>query len=776
MERTLTQRTKMRSKIQQQRVSRKWSLLVNQIIRDLQHRVPAMIANCQVPYRTIVLYCLWTSTVVLASLTHSVAFGEEPISVRAISWNLESGDSDADFLANQCLQKGRVDIWGFCEVESRDFAETIEERIESQAGTDYELFVSDDQHQDKLAILFDKDRFEEVDRLTLESVRLNSSGLRPMILVRLRGRQSGREFFFGVNHLKASGGAANVQKRIQQSKIINDWAETQVLPIVICGDFNYPYPVAAGAQPPIDFQEIIADGVYQWIKPDHLIKTQQNPSFNSILDFYFVAHALPGWEGKSRILDREGNQEATSAQFGDDGEQTDHRPVEAVFTFDGAADEEASDELRNELAILNAQREQLENQLQAVEHANTGEREIEQPEVEAFVGAAPEPEPTMTGATTTEAADNPTEAPEDLPSGHLKIIHIRVGQGDSTLVVGPEQNGKSTKVLIDAGNLPKSGFDGGKIVGAVLAKLGITELDYVIATHYDADHIGGMIAGQEHLHGKSFILGRNGAPGEAGDDDNDGREDWLDSPLTMMHPDPEELGQDDDIQIKFFVDRGDDGAPTTQTFKKYQAMAQAMGVRESLEDQADVDGYEIDLGGGAVMTCLAANGFVRDRDQPIANVNTENEQSLCFLLKYKGFHYLTGGDTIGRQFGQENAAVEAAIGEYLDEHDIEVDILHVNHHGANNASADEFLTSVMPEIAIISLGNDNDHHHPNKDTLRRLAAAGIYRIYQTAWGTTEELIPAEVRRHQAIMQDDIVVTTDGVRYEISTSRSFPVDD
>jgi len=701
---------------------------------------------------------------------YSEAHAQEPVVVKAISWNIESGDSDAEFLADQFREKGRVDLWGLCEVESREFAETLEEAVEAESGSDYELIVSSDDHEDKLAILYNKDRFEERDRIVLEAVRLDNPGLRPMLVVHLRGRQTGREFFFGVNHLKALGGAANVNKRMQQSKIINDWAETQVLPVVICGDFNYPFPIDEGAEEPPEFLEILADDVFQWVRPNRLVKTQNDPDFNTVLDFFFVANTLPGWDGNSRILNREGNDEATEAAFGDDGQQTDHRPVEAVFTFDAAADQAAADELRNEILVLEANARTLEAQLRTIEDR---EEEVE----EAAPGRPSRAEREARLAEREESEERERERDAEPQDRELKIVHIRVGQGDSTLILGPTQaDGKRTKVLIDAGNLPRSGFDGGRIVGAVLSKLGVTELDIVMATHYDADHIGGMIAGQEHLHGRSFLLGRNGVPGAEGDDDGDGREDWLDSALTMMKPDADELGKGDDIKVKMFLDRGDENAPETQTFNKYQAMAEAVGSRKSLVSQEDVDSFEIDLGGGAVMTCLSANGFVRDREEPVGDVNTENEKSLCFLLKYEGFDYLTGGDTIGRKFGNENAKVESAIGEYIDAKEIEVDVLHVNHHGANNASEDSFLESVAPEMAIISLGNDNDHRHPNMETLERLAAAGIYRIYQTAWGTTEGEMPADVRRHQAIMQDDIVVTTDGTTYEISTSRTFDVDE
>ena len=360
----------------------------------------------------------------------------------------------------------------------------------------------------------------------------------------------------------------------------------------------------------------------------------------------------------------------------------------------------------------------------------------------------------------------------------VEIIHIRLGQGDGTLILGPEaDDGSRVSVLIDAGGIPIMGRDAGRIVGAVLHKNGVKELDFIIVTHYDADHIGGIVAGNSDDHGHSFLLGPNNVPGAEGDDDGDGEADWIGSAQTKLMPDADELGLDDDVTVGTFVDRGDVSAPTSIARTKYVNMVTATGAaRISLEDQDDVEGFEIDLGDGATMQCLTANGFVRDRSSRVANVNTENERSLCFLLTYGGFHYLTGGDTIGRSFGSENAKVEKAIGEFLVDNEINVDVLHVNHHGGNNASEADFLSLIQPEIAVISLGNDNGHHHPNVNVLKRLIAAGVYRIYQTSWGTTRGSMPEEVRRHQAIFQQDIVIRATESDFEVSTTRTFATDD
>lgn len=354
----------------------------------------------------------------------------------------------------------------------------------------------------------------------------------------------------------------------------------------------------------------------------------------------------------------------------------------------------------------------------------------------------------------------------------LDITNIRVGQGDATLIEGPAAaNGQRTRVLFDTGNLTTP--DGGALILEVLRDREIEEIDYVIISHDDADHLGGM--GQGDNHGSAFMLGEDAAPGAPGDDDNDGRADWLgDRPFYT--PDPEELGRGDDIGVRNFIDYGDDLMRTTQIIQKYQGMASAEGRRITINSQDHVDNFELDLGGGARMILYAANGFVRGRATRVANVDTQNERSLSFLVRFGGFDFLISGDLIGRRAGAENAEVELAVGQALQADGVEIDVLHVNHHGADNTSEARFLDLIKPEIAIISAGNGNAHGHPTSAALRRLANAGVTRIIQTEYGATRGSVHASVRERQAIYQDDILISTDGVHYEISTSRRYDVDE
>ncbi|WP_144789602.1 MBL fold metallo-hydrolase [Lysinibacillus fusiformis] len=70
-------------------------------------------------------------------------------------------------------------------------------------------------------------------------------------------------------------------------------------------------------------------------------------------------------------------------------------------------------------------------------------------------------------------------------AGHEMRVHfIDVGQGDSILIESP--NGKT--MLIDGGVK-----GAGQQVVSYLLELGVNKLDQVVATHPDADHIGGLI-------------------------------------------------------------------------------------------------------------------------------------------------------------------------------------------------------------------------------------------------------------------------------------------
>ncbi len=87
---------------------------------------------------------------------------------------------------------------------------------------------------------------------------------------------------------------------------------------------------------------------------------------------------------------------------------------------------------------------------------------------------------TPTGTPATAPTGSPTTAP--VPGGELQIHFIDVGQGDSILILAPDNKA----MLIDGGEA-----DSGVV--QYLKSKGITHLELVVATHPHADHIGGLV-------------------------------------------------------------------------------------------------------------------------------------------------------------------------------------------------------------------------------------------------------------------------------------------
>jgi len=57
-------------------------------------------------------------------------------------------------------------------------------------------------------------------------------------------------------------------------------------------------------------------------------------------------------------------------------------------------------------------------------------------------------------------------------------------------------------------------------------------------------------------------------------------------------------------------------------------------------------------------------------------------------------------------------------------------VLKVGHHGSEASSSYPFLREVMPQYAVISVGEDNSYGHPHDEVLSRLNDAGV-EVYRT---------------------------------------------
>lgn len=123
--------------------------------------------------------------------------------------------------------------------------------------------------------------------------------------------------------------------------------------------------------------------------------------------------------------------------------------------------------------------------------------------------------------TTSSSIENVDEI--DLNNDKLNIIFFYVGQADCTLIKLNDD-----VILIDAGN-----NNDGKNVVSFLQEKGITQIDYLIGTHADEDHIGGIDDIINSMDIGTFLIP---TIGENGTDYKNAVETAKDKNIQIKHP------------------------------------------------------------------------------------------------------------------------------------------------------------------------------------------------------------------------------------------------
>jgi len=279
----------------------------------------------------------------------------------------------------------------------------------------------------------------------------------------------------------------------------------------------------------------------------------------------------------------------------------------------------------------------------------------------------------------------------------VKTHFIDVGQGDCTFVELPD--GKT--LLIDAGEEKA----GSKVV-KYIKKLGYTSIDYVVATHSDSDHVGGLIKVIEKLDCKTiyrpFTISTNTSLS--------GFDDEL---FSKFESNIQNLATDaDTIYVKFLR------AAYNEKTNGIPATIRVCTDKESILSEDPKNPYMIrfflPFGLEEFKTERIERGYTTEF------VSESNDSSALILLTLENSKYLFAGDV--------TATKEVELIDKLSNFDKEqlssVTLLKVGHHGSEGSTSLSLLSLTNPAHAVIMVGEGNEYGHPHDQVLIYLKEFG----------------------------------------------------
>jgi beta-lactamase superfamily II metal-dependent hydrolase len=249
----------------------------------------------------------------------------------------------------------------------------------------------------------------------------------------------------------------------------------------------------------------------------------------------------------------------------------------------------------------------------------------------------------------------------------IEIHQLNIDQGDACFL-----KIDTFKILIDGANATK----GNNIINPYLTALGISKLNFTVASHHHADHIGA-----------------------------------LDEVILRFNPD-------------VCYDRGE--SYSSYQFSEYIT---AVGPRRRTPAVAETLINISNPHGKIVLSVFAVSGHIR-RDG-YAGTSDENTQSIALLLEFVStnqdtFKFFTAGDLYSKQ----ESLLVVKNPELENTH-----LLKISHHGSSSSTPQILLDKLKPLAVFISCGENNSYGHPHPSTLLKLQNSESVRfIYQTTAG------------------------------------------
>lgn len=310
----------------------------------------------------------------------------------------------------------------------------------------------------------------------------------------------------------------------------------------------------------------------------------------------------------------------------------------------------------------------------------------------------------------------------------LEITMLDVGQGDCIFIRTPY----GTTYLVDGGSSNVKGVGTYRMEPFLLSQ-GISEVDYVIITHYDTDHVIGI---QELIKEGNVKVGELVLPKgiESEKEKNDSGERYFTSYYNHMNHNHMNQNKMNQNQMK----------ATQDSMGKYENDSKAVSAAETLEEQSEFELLAREY--GISVSYIGLGNGIKEGDfflqclHPVRiNQNSgSNASSVVLSIHYGDFDMLLTGDLEGsgeedvlQHLKEKSSWQQLWNGRYSRENDMEqidYDVLKVAHHGSKNSSSESFLDTVNPEWALISCSKRNSYGHPHPELIERLDQQRIKKV------------------------------------------------
>jgi competence protein ComEC len=284
----------------------------------------------------------------------------------------------------------------------------------------------------------------------------------------------------------------------------------------------------------------------------------------------------------------------------------------------------------------------------------------------------------------------------------VEVRVLDVGQGNAVLVRTPERH----TLLFDGG---PAGCD----LAGQLRELGVRKIDLVVISHPHADHFAGLLEALDGLKVDAFVdqvqvvsegssVSAAGAPVSAEAPAGGGSSTALEPAAAAWWGDGTPGEALDYLELRRAL--AEDGCRYVLAGTGYSVTVDDVAVRFYAR-------------AGPLVLAEGADPWAAEGGEPSGD--EVNDASLVAILSVGSIDVLLPGD-----------AEAGALRRY----DLPpVEVIVVPHHGSGGGVSDALLAELDPQVAVVSVGEDNSYGHPHPETMAALQqVAGIVLRTDTA--------------------------------------------